>query len=108
MENKIQNYEPVDMTGKIKEASLEDDLYWYGWIIPDKTKAVIGINLSLPYSSYKEAKLAKLELLSSINNIEITDIFAVNSEDEAHMQLLIKKFAIKSIGTVAFNPDDNT
>jgi hypothetical protein len=93
MKDKIENYEPVDMTGKIEEASLEGDLYWYGWIIPDKTKTVIDINLSLPYNSHKEAKLAKLELLS-INDIEITDIFAVNSENEAHMQLLIKRFKI--------------
>ena len=92
MKDKIQNYEPVNMTGKIKEAYLEGDLYWYGWIIQDKTKTVIDINLSLPYNSHKEAKLAKLELLSSIDDIEITDIFAVNSENEAHMQLLIKKF----------------
>jgi len=38
------------------------------------------------------SKLAKLELLLSIDDIDITDIFAVNTKDKAHMQLLVKKF----------------
>ena len=92
MKNKIQNYEPVDMTGKIEEAYLEGDLYWYGWIILGNMQSGVEINLSEPYNSYEEAKLSQMELMFSVDNVDTTDIFAVDTKDEAHTQLLIKKF----------------
>jgi len=92
MKNKIQNYEPVDMTGKIKEAYLEGNLYWYGWIILGNMQSGVKINLSEPYNSYEEAKLSQIELMFSLDNVDTTDIFTVDTEDEAHIQLLIKKF----------------
>ena len=97
MASTIQNYEPIDMTGKIRESDCNGHYFWYGWLVPSSMAVGVEMNLSSPYNSYEEAEKAQLELLVFLKEIEITNIFAVDSENEAHEQLLIKKFTNTSI-----------
>jgi len=69
-----------------------DMYYWYGWRVFDKkidtepTKKI----LSIPHSTYEEAKIDREELKAE--DIEITDIFEADSRKMAEDKMALAEF----------------